>query len=259
METKHGSSSSGQNVWYEDDSFWKAASASLFDDESWRTAASDAGQIVALLGLEPGEAVLDLGCGPGRYALPLAGLGCRVTGVDRTVHYLEEGRERAETGGLSVELVQADMREFRRPESFDAVISMLTSFGYFTDPEEDLQVLSNAFESLKPGGVLLIDTIGKEILGRIFQARDWKRVGDEVWLFERRPVRAWSWMENTWTRIRDGVAEDFEIGHRLFSALELTTMARAAGFAETAAFGNLEGAAYDENASRLVVLARKAR
>ncbi len=249
---------SGDGAWYEDDSFWQAASASLFGDEAWLTAASDAGQLVALLGLGTEASVLDLGCGPGRYAIPLAGMGCTVTGVDRTEHYLVEARERAETAGLDVEFVEADMREFRRPEAFDAAISMLTSFGYFEDPADDLQVLGNVLDSLKPGGLLLIDTIGKEILGRIFQARDWKRVGDELWLFERRPVRAWSWMENTWTRICDGVTEEYEIGHRLFSAVELASVAQAAGFAETAAYGDLEGAPYDENAARLVVLARKA-
>jgi SAM-dependent methyltransferase len=245
-------------AWYDDDGFWQAASASLFGDEAWQAAAADAGQLVALLGLERGDAVLDLGCGPGRYALPLAGLGHVVTGVDRTEAYLDEARQRADAAGLEVELVRSDMREFRRREAFEAAISMLTSFGYFEDAEDDLRVLRNVLDSLKPGGVLLIDTLGKEILGRIFQARDWKRVGDEVWLFERRPVRAWSWMENTWTRIRDGALEEYEIGHRLFSAVELASMAQAAGFSETVAYGNLEGAPYDEGADRLVVLARKA-
>lgn len=113
------------------------------------------------------------------------------------------------------------------------------------------------WQAASAGGVLLIDTMGKEILGRIFQARDWKRVGDEVWLFERRPVRAWSWMESTWIRIREGVAEEYEIGHRLFSAVELGSIVQAAGFSETAAYGDLEGAPYDENARRLVLLARK--
>ncbi|MHC4409156.1 MAG: class I SAM-dependent methyltransferase [Planctomycetota bacterium] len=248
---------SGENAWYEDVGFWRAASASLFGDEAWHAAAADSGQLVALLGLEPGASVLDLGCGPGRYALPLAGLGYAVTGVDRTAPYLDEARKRADEAELEIELVLADMREFRRPAAFDAAISMLTSFGYFEDPEEDLQVLRNVLDSLKPGGALLIDTVGKEILGRIFQARDWKRVGDEIWLFERRPVRAWSWMDNTWTRIRDGQAEEFEIGHRLFSAVELASMARGAGFAETAAYGDLQGSAYDETATRLVVVARK--
>ena len=244
--------------WFEDDRFWRAVADSLFDDEAWESAAIDSGHLVALLGLEPGAPVLDLGCGPGRYALPLAGLGFEVTGVDRTGHFLEEASRRAEAADLAIELVRADMREFNRPGAFSAVINMLTSFGYFEDPEDDLRVLRNVLASLKPGGRLVIDTIGKEVLGRIFQARDWKAVGDEVWLFERQPVRAWSWMHNTWIRIHDGERERFEIGHRLYSAAELIGLTLAAGFSEAEAFGDLEGAGYDETSRRLVVVARKA-
>lgn len=249
---------SGEGDWYQSDGFWEAAAGHMFGDEAWRKASADAERLFEWIGLERGSSLLDLGCGPGRYALPLARLGCEVTGVDRTEAFLAEARRRADADGLDVELVRADMREFVRAEAYDVVISMLTSFGYFEDPDDDLKVLENVLESLRPGGILLIDTIGKEVLGRIFQARDWKRVDDEVWLFERRPVRAWSWMENTWIRIHGNTREEFEIGHRLYSAFELGTLARAAGFTETAAYGDLEGGPYDQNASRLVVLARKA-
>ena len=244
--------------WFEDDRFWRAAADSLFDDEAWESAAVDAGHLAALLDLEPGAPVLDLGCGPGRYALPLAGMGFEVTGVDRTGHYLEEASRRAAAARLTIELVRADMREFNRAGGFAVAINMLTSFGYFEDPEDDLRVLRNVLASLRPGGRLLIDTIGKEVLGRIFQARDWKTVGDDVWLFERQPVQAWSWMHNTWIRIRDGERERFEIGHRLYSAAELMRLTLDAGFSEAEAFGDLEGANYDETSHRLVVVARKA-
>ena len=247
-----------ETAWFENDEFWQSAAASLFGEEAWETAASDASDVASLLDLPSGAAILDLGCGPGRYALPLAAAGFQVTGVDRTVPFLDEARSRAASAGLEVDLVESDMRTFRRTGAFDAAISMLTSFGYFEDPGDDIRVLENVLDSLKPGGILLIDTIGKETLGRIFQARDWKRVGDEVWLFERRPVRAWSWMENSWIRIRGGAMQEFEIGHRLYSAVELANLAQAAGFQQTAAYGDLEGSPYDERADRLVVLARKA-
>lgn len=244
--------------WFEDDSFWEAAAASLFGEEAWEAAAVDAQALTALLDLEPGHTILDLGCGPGRHAISLARLGFAVTGVDRTVPYLREAARRAADAGVELELVRSDMREFRRPRAFEAALSMLTSFGYFEDPEEDLLVLRNTLDSLRPGGRLLIDTIGKEVLGRIFQARDWKAVGDEVWLFERRPVRSWSWMENTWIRIRDGEREEYELGHRLFSAVELMDLATRAGFASAVAYGALDGSPYDEGARRLIVVARKA-
>lgn len=244
--------------WFENDEFWEAAAASLFGDEAWEEAAADSGNLAVLLQLQPGASILDLGCGPGRYALPLAGMGFHVTGVDRTSSFLEQAARRAEAAGLHIELERSDMRTFRRPDAFDATLSMLTSFGYFEDPEDDLRVLRNVRDSLRPGGRILIDTVGKEILGRIFQARDWKSVGDEVWLFERKPVHSWSWMEHRWIRIRDGQREEYRPNHRLFSAAELMGLTLEAGFEEATAFGDLQGSPYDETAGRLVVVARKA-
>lgn len=252
-----GAARPGSAAWHEEDEFWRAVAASLFDDQAWKTAAAEAVQLRDLLDLPRRAAVLDLGCGPGRFLVPLAELGFAVTGVDRTGSYVETARARAGEAGLQVEVVHADMREFKRPTAFDAAISMLTSFGYFEDPEQDLRVLQNVCESLRPGGALLIDTVGKEVLGRIFQPRDWKRAGNEFWLFDRRPVGGWSWMQNTWIRIHDGRVSEYELGHRLFSAVELASIARAAGFADTQVFGGLEGTPYDESAKRLVLVARK--
>jgi SAM-dependent methyltransferase len=226
-------------AWHDDDRFWQAAASSLFDDAAWASAAADAELLAELLELEPGSTVLDLGCGPGRYAIPLARLGFQVVGVDRTRAFLDAAAERAAA-------------------AFHAVLSMLTSFGYFEDPAEDLRVLRNALAGLRPGGALLIDTMGKEILGRIFQARDWKIQGEETWLFERRPTRSWSWMENTWIRIHGTKREEFQLGHRLFSARELGDLTLEAGFETAEAYGDLSGSAYDQNARRLVVVARKA-
>ena len=50
---------------------------------------------------------------------------------------------------------------------------MFTSFSYFEDPQEDRRVVANVYCSLKPGGVFLLETHGKETLAHIFRERDW--------------------------------------------------------------------------------------
>ena len=140
------------NDWHESDEFWTAAIGPLFDENVWAAAARQAEPLAALLELEPPARILDLGCGPGRFCLPLARLGYEVTGVDRTRPFLEEAERRAGEAGLSIEFVQADMREFSRAAGFDAVISMMTSFGYFEDPADDRKVVQNVRESLAGDG-----------------------------------------------------------------------------------------------------------
>jgi len=147
--------------WHEQDTFWKTVAPVLFVQRRWEDAPAEVEQVVSLLGIEPGAHVLDLCCGVGRHSLELARRGFQVTGVDRTRPYLDRAARQAEAEGLKVEFVQSDMRDFCRPDAFDAVVNLFTSFGYFEDPEDDCQVALNMYRSLKSGGVFLIDMMGK--------------------------------------------------------------------------------------------------
>jgi SAM-dependent methyltransferase len=243
-------------IWHEDDEFWRTSVGWMLR-ERLEGAREEVGRIVTLVDIATPAAVLDLGCGIGRHALQFARHGFKVTGVDRTRDFLAEARRTAEAEELEAEFVEEDMRRFRRPGEFDLVISMLTSFGYFEDPDEDRLVMQNICDSLKAGGALVLDTMGKEILARIFQPRDWREGDGEIWLFEREVTDSWSWMENRWIVIKDGERKEFRLAHRLYSAAELSQLMKDCGFSEAAAYGDLEGAPYDHQASRMVVVGRK--
>jgi SAM-dependent methyltransferase len=245
------------NAWHERDDFWETFAPFMFTAERWAAAAAEVEQVLRLLGVDSGAAVLDLGCGPGRHSLELARRGFRVIGVDRTAHYLQQAREKAAEEGLAVEFVQADMREFCWPESFDAVISLFTSFSYFEDPAENRRVLLNVYRSLKEGGRLLLDTMGKEVLARIFQPRDWSE-RDGVFFLQERTVRGnWSQMENRWIMLRGDERREFAISHWIYAASELSDLLRDCGFDAVDVWGDFEGAPYDHTASRLVIVAQK--
>ena len=62
------------------------------------------------------------------------------------------------------------MRSFVRPDAFHLALSLFTSFGYFEDECDDLQVLRNVHRSLKPQGVLVMDVVSKERLAKVFQS-----------------------------------------------------------------------------------------
>lgn len=244
--------------WHDRDEFWERTAASMFSERVIAAAPQDVENIIALLGLQPGASVLDLCCGVGRHAIELARLGFRVTAVDRTQDYLDRASARAEKEGLSIEFVCADMRAFCREAAFDAVVNLYTAFGYFEDIEEDRQVVRNVWRSLVPGGAFVLELMGKEVLARIYQARDWAELEDgSLMLQERTIARDWSWMENRWILIRDGERTEFQLGHRVYSAAELKGLLTGCGFAQASAYGNLGGAPYDQAARRLVVVAQK--
>ncbi|MBU1693079.1 MAG: class I SAM-dependent methyltransferase [Verrucomicrobia bacterium] len=245
-------------TWHDDDSFWKAWAPLLFTRARLENAPAEVDRILALLKVNPGAAILDLCCGPGRHALEMARRGYRVTGVDRTRAYLAAARRQAAKEKLDVEFVPADMRRFRRTRAFDAVINMFTAFGYFRKQADDLRVLKNVYASLRPGGALLIDLMGKERIAKMFNPRTWHREPDGTIVLEERWLEdGFGWIENRWTIIRKGRMRTYPVGHRLYSAVELRALLKQAGFTRVKVFGDLDGSAYDQNATRLVLVAWK--
>lgn len=104
----------------------------------------------------PPASVLDVPCGFGRHAVALAGHGYRATGVEKNETVAAEARR----AGLEVHVL--DMRALRElPGSFDAVICMWASFGWFDD-ETNADVLGHMAEKARPGGVVVLDVYDPE-------------------------------------------------------------------------------------------------
>jgi len=245
--------------WFDDERFWSAFDAYIFSPERIEGADGEVQQVLALAGVSQG-AVLDLCCGPGRHAVALARRGFRVTGVDRSDALLARARAHALDCAVDVEFVQKDMRVFVRPTGFDLVVNLFTSFGYFDDDADQLRVLRNVFESLRPGGAFVIDVMGKEVLARVLQPTLSARVADGTLVVTRGEiVREWTRVRNEWIAIKDGTARTFRFEHWVYSGRELRQMLEAVGFVDVRLLGDLTGREYGPNATRLVAVARKPR
>lgn len=244
-------------IWHENDDFWEIMAPKLFTEDHWKRAPKEVEKVIALLEIEPAAHVLDLCCGPGRHSLELARKGFAVTAVDRTLKYLHDAENQAKLEKLEIEFIQEDIRSFIRSDTFDAVINLFTSFGYFENLEDDKQVLRNIYASLKSGGKLLIDLIGKEILPRIYHERDWHEKEGTFYLEERKPINGWERIKSRWIMIKGSEKHEFEINHRLYSGTELSWLLSEAGFQSIKLFGSLEGIPYDNTAQRLIAVAIK--
>lgn len=245
--------------WFDDDSFWRDLYPFLFSEQRFAAAAKQVAQALALA-KPPRKTALDLCCGPGRCSIALAKRGFAVTGVDRTKFLLDKAHARARTARVKIEWVREDMRDFVRPNSFALVLSMFTSFGYFDDRQEDLAVLRNMFHSLQPGGVCLIEVLGKERLAKIFQPTSSTLLPDGTLMIERHEIfDDWTRIRNEWLLVKNNRVKRFRFHNTVYSGLELRDRLELAGFTAIRLYGSLAGDPYGPDAERLIAVARKPR
>lgn len=142
--------------------------------------------IATLLAVEPGDRVLDAGCGSGRHARVIASRGVAVVGLERSGESLRRATAKAPAGASGVpgevernvlrahrpehvdapSYVRADLRALPfRPRSFDAAYSWYASLFMF-DEEVNLACLVALAAVLRPGGRLLVHHANPLRLGR---------------------------------------------------------------------------------------------
>jgi SAM-dependent methyltransferase len=104
------------------------------------------------------RSLLDVCCGEGRHAIPLAGRGYDVTGLDRDAAALAVAKERAEAVGASIIFIEGDMRDLLSSVlgPFDVCVCLWQSFGYF-DAATNEDILRQMGDLLRPGGRLILD------------------------------------------------------------------------------------------------------
>jgi ubiquinone/menaquinone biosynthesis C-methylase UbiE len=208
-----------------------------------------------LSGCPDGGDLLDVPCGFGRHALPLARAGYRVTAVDRSQVLLDEAARRA-AGEVGPELVRADYRDLPFPDaSFDAALNLFTSLGYLGD-DEDTRVLAEIRRVLRPEGRLVIETMHRDWMARNFREHHWHRVGEGRLLLEQVAFEPAAGVAQTTQTLIDGSGdrESRAWSLRVYTATELIGMLRRAGFESTRCFGDLDGNAF-EIGTRLVIVA----
>ena len=210
-----------------------------------------------LSGCPPGGDLLDVPCGFGRHALPLAARGLRVIGVDRAQPLLDEAKRRAGQGRWP-KLVRADYRELPfADESFDAALNLFSSLGYLGD-EEDTRALAEIGRVLRPGGAARHRDHAPRPAGAPLPEHDWHLLGEGRLLLEQRTFDPAPGLAQTTQTLIDARrrARSRTFSIRVYTATELLGMLDRAGFAETRCHGDLEGGPFATD-TRLVVAATR--
>lgn len=144
----------------------------------------------SILNSSPQDKILDLCCGQGRASLELARRGfSNVEGLDRSRYLIQRAKTQNKKEGLSVKFREGDARKLPyQADTFDTVMVLGNSFGYFESLKDDARVLKEIFRVLKPWGKLLIDVADGEYLKKKFQPRSWEWIDKNYFVCRERSL-----------------------------------------------------------------------
>jgi len=101
--------------------------------------------------------ILDMGCGTGGHAIPLAQRGYQMVGIDLSTHMIEKARDKAETASVDISFLTEGMHSFRAVGQFDAVISLFNALDHVLTDEDLLATFHNAYMNLRENGLFIFD------------------------------------------------------------------------------------------------------
>ena len=204
--------------------------------------------------------ILDHCCGAGRLSIPLSSRR-QVVGMDLSKYLLVQAKKRGrEAGAENLWLVCGDMRHLPlRPNLFDNVINFWTSFGFFSQEENEV-VLKEIVGVLKEKGTFIIEIGNPEWIIINFQDKYWDERDDFYMLAER----SFNWEnKRNITRLifidkKSKKINEITFNHRLYSLQEFKKLYKKLGLAIQEVYGSCLKEPFEQTKSnRLVIIAEK--
>jgi len=137
-----------------------SASGAIFLDNPIRRWLQPPSELAEKLGINPGDVVMDFGCGPGFYTTELAKRAKRVMAVDVSPEMLEKARSKAaKAGAKNIEFLQSDGKNLKVEDGSVDLILLVT---VYHEIGESQTVLAEFHRVLKPAGKLVIVEVVKK-------------------------------------------------------------------------------------------------
>jgi SAM-dependent methyltransferase len=206
------------------------------------------------LNIQAGHGILDLCCGNGRHIAALQKAGySHVTGIDLSRTLLDLAR-----GDIPEPMVvQADMRRLPFRSSFDIVLNLFTSFGYFESDTENRQVIQSMHDVLAPGGGFVLDYLNPLEVKRTLEPFS-ERVVEDRRVIEERSIDTGS--RRVVKRITIETPSDikhYEESVRLYSLDEMQEHFRASGLVVEKVCGDFDFGPVSPEAPRLIFIGKR--
>jgi SAM-dependent methyltransferase len=208
--------------------------------------------------LPAGGRILDVPCGQGRHAHPLAEAGYKVEGLDYSAHLIANAKGRGT--GPTLKYTRGDMRSMpaRWTGNFDAVLNLFTSFGFFTDARDDALTIHEFARVLKPGGALVWHGGSRDGVVAKFLSRDWWKANDGTMIGHERsfdPLSGILSIETAWEGPSGRGTRSHRI--RLYTASRLAELCLDAGLIVEEAYDGFRDRPLTRRSGEMLLVARK--
>jgi D-alanine-D-alanine ligase len=156
--------------------------------------------------------------------------------MDRSRYLIQRARATAKKEGLNTKFREGDVRNLPYPaNTFEVVMILGNSFGYFETTQDDLQVLREVFRVLKPEGRLLIDVTDGDYIRENFQARSWEWLDKKLFVCRERSLSSDEQRlisREVVTDVSKGVIADQFYAERLYNKTFLADLMKKVGFSQ---------------------------
>ncbi|HEX2396409.1 MAG TPA: methyltransferase domain-containing protein [Bacteroidales bacterium] len=198
-----------------------------------------------ILGLEKNMVILDLACGQGRHSLELSRRGFKnVNGLDRSHFLIRKAKNISFAEQLNASFREGDARKLPYPaDTFDVVMMLGNSFGYFESTEDDIKILKEVLRVLKPEGKFLIDVADGNYLRSNYSPRSWEWIDPKHFVCRERSLASDNQRlisREVITNINKGVVLDQFYAERLYNKDVLLEMFDHSGYVNVIFHGNLD-------------------
>jgi len=220
--------------------------------------------IMQSLALQPGNTVLDLGCGPGLYALRLANYGLSVTGVDLSPTSIDYARRSASAENLDILYRCENYLDLQDESGYDAALLIYGDYCVLA-PEQRSQLLGNVYRSLKDGGHFVLDVSTREHRALHCARNGWYAMERGFWKGEAHLVLEQGfdypelaiYLDQYIVIQADGRLSVYRNWFRDFTPETITAELTRGGYRIQSIWGDLCGAAYTANSEWIGVITRK--
>ena len=225
----------------------------LYKHRNHQEAKAFINKLLLYLAPTPTATFLDKACGRGRHTAHLAKKGYSATGLDLSPNNIAFAKGKwGNIGHFQIH----DMRLPFKQESFDYVMSLFTSFGYFETNAENEQVLASAYSDLKSGGTMVLDFLNINWVKKHLLDNDIKTIKDIQFCQKRQITNGWI-IKNI--DITDGEEKlHFEEKVKALNAEILIQLFENVGFKIKSLFGSYNLDKFDTDFSeRIIIIATK--